>query len=140
VIVSVKLPPEFAKKALSAKQRNHSHFLIGSYGEQLAKNFLVKNKFSIVGQNIRWKQYEADIIAQDKNTGQLVIVEVKTRKNTLVAPHLAVSSKKIKNMHLFASLFVRLHYKHFREYLEYRIDAICIADNKISHFKNITWW
>jgi len=55
------------------KSRNKS---TGNEGEELATDFLVKNKYEILGRNINFKVGEVDILAQDKNS--IVIVEVKT--------------------------------------------------------------
>jgi Holliday junction resolvase-like predicted endonuclease len=101
---------------------------------------LVSKGFVIVGQNIAWKRYEVDIIAQDTKTGQVVFVEVKRRKSSFVAPHLAISRNKRQALSRFAQEFVRAHYYHYKNKLSYRIDAISITLNKLEHFKNITWW
>lgn len=51
--------------------------LIGKIGEDLAKDYLVKQGYQIVATNFHTRFGEIDIIVQDKDT--LVFVEVKTK-------------------------------------------------------------
>lgn len=53
------------------------HNELGKKGEQLAVDFLLKNKYTIVERNYRFDKAEVDIIAKQKDT--LAIIEVKTR-------------------------------------------------------------
>ncbi|MGF9821455.1 YraN family protein [Brevibacillus agri] len=53
--------------------------LLGQKGEQLAKRYLLQKGYEIVAQNIRTRQGEIDLIAQDGET--LVFVEVRTRSS-----------------------------------------------------------
>lgn len=56
------------------------HNETGLKGEQIAEDFLVKNGYFILERNWRHGHHEADLVcARD---GQLIIVEVKTRKGT----------------------------------------------------------
>ncbi|MFA4995927.1 MAG: YraN family protein [Patescibacteria group bacterium] len=48
----------------------------GNMGEDLAAEYLIKNKYKILGRNINIKVGEIDILADDRGT--IVIVEVKT--------------------------------------------------------------
>lgn len=57
---------------------NHRR-LLGQRGEQLAKHFLLQKGYQIIGQNVRTRQGEIDLIAQDGRT--LVFVEVRTRSS-----------------------------------------------------------
>ncbi len=53
---------------------------IGQLGEALALQYLQDKHYEILCQNYRYRRYEIDIIAQQKQT--LVFIEVKYRKNT----------------------------------------------------------
>ncbi|MGN7470260.1 YraN family protein [Brevibacillus sp. SAFN-007a] len=53
--------------------------LLGQQGEQLAKHYLAQKGYRIIGQNVRTRQGEIDLIAQDGRT--LVFVEVRTRSS-----------------------------------------------------------
>lgn len=71
------------------------HNELGSLGEELAVEFLQKNKYKIVERNWRYKKAEIDIIAQKNNV--LAIVEVKTRSSDYFGnPQDFVNQKKIK--------------------------------------------
>lgn len=52
---------------------------IGNLGENLAKDYLLKQGYEILESQWRFRKYEVDIIAKNHNT--LVFVEVKTRKS-----------------------------------------------------------
>ncbi|MFT7352791.1 MAG: putative endonuclease [Flavobacterium sp.] len=71
------------------------HNELGKKGEQMAIDFLIKNKYKILEKNYRYLKAEVDIIARKENT--LVVVEVKTRSTDYFGnPQDAVKPKKIK--------------------------------------------
>ncbi|MEO1031275.1 MAG: YraN family protein [Bacteroidota bacterium] len=73
------------------------HNDLGKKGEQLAVNFLLENKYTIVERNYRFDKAEIDIIA--KKNDVLAIVEVKTRSTTDFGnPQDFVKPKQIKNI------------------------------------------
>ncbi len=51
--------------------------IIGKLGESFSADYLIKNGYTIVAQNVRMGRNEIDIIAEDAS--YLVFVEVKTR-------------------------------------------------------------
>lgn len=108
---------------------------LGKKGEELAKEYLVKQGYKILETNKHFSRYcEADIIAEDKGT--LVFVEVKTRSNNaLGTPFEAIT--KTKYQHLRTGLFTYL--QENPKYKKFRIDAIAITMEpfKIEHLKNI---
>ena len=57
--------------------------LLGGWGETLAKNFLTKKKYSVIGMNYRTRFGEIDLIASDKK--YVVFAEVKLRKSSMFA-------------------------------------------------------
>lgn len=72
-----------------------THNDTGKQGEQLAKEYLQKNGYTILETNYRYKKAEIDIIASKGET--LAIIEVKTRTSTHFGePESFVNNKKIK--------------------------------------------
>jgi len=109
---------------------------IGKNGEEIAKNYLLKQGFKIIETNRHIsKLSEIDIIALDKDT--LVFVEVKTRKTDICgSPMEAIT--KTKYNHIRQGLFIYL--QENPKYKKYRIDAISVIlkpEVKIEHLKNI---
>jgi putative endonuclease len=120
----------------SLLQKLQPKFQLGQKGEQLAATFLIQQKYTIVGRNVRWKQLEVVIIAIDHGSQELVFVEVKTRSNSVVPAYLAVGRRKLQALQRFAALYTAK--KHPQ--LSYRIDVITIIETNINHYKNISWW
>ena len=75
-----------------------NNIIVGKKGEELAKDYLIKNGYKIVEQNKRFSRFcEIDIIAQDKET--FVFCEVKTRKtNVCGSPLEAITKFKYQNI------------------------------------------
>ena len=83
-----------------------SNISIGKNGEEIAKNYLIKNGYKIIDTNVRFSRFcEIDIIALDKKT--LVFVEVKTRK-TDICGHPFEAITKSKYQHIKQGLFMYL--------------------------------
>ena len=71
------------------------HNDLGKKGEELAKEFLQKNGYTVLESNFVFQKAEIDIIAQKEET--LIVVEVKTRSSLDFGnPQDFVSPKKIK--------------------------------------------
>jgi len=78
----------------------------GKEGEKIAAVFLKKNGYRISDINFRCVLGEIDIIARDK--GELVFIEVKTRKSgELGYPEQAVGIKKQKKMSQLALWYLQ---------------------------------
>lgn len=108
---------------------------IGNQGEQIAAEYLVKNGYNILHKNWRYKKLEIDIIARDKD--ELVIVEVKTRKNEdFEGPNDVVTKKKQKYLIEAAGAYI----EEFDIDRETRFDIIHIItqgmEPKIEHIKD----
>lgn len=108
----------------------------GRKGEEIVKNYLIKNGYKIIDMNKRFSRFcEIDIIALDKTT--LVFVEVKTRNsNVCGTPFEAVT--KTKYQHIKQGLFMYL--QENPKYKKFRIDAVSVIlkpEIKIEHLKNI---
>jgi len=114
-----------------------NNVLIGSLGENLAKEFLLNKNYEILDTNVRFSHYcELDIVAKKKNT--LVFVEVKTRKNANFGlPSEAVTPTKYNNIK--KGIYFYLSEKNIK-YDRYQIDVISIVLKpvlKIEHLENI---
>lgn len=98
--------------------------IIGKIGEQLAADFLLKNRYTIVAQNVRLSKNEIDIIAEDRDF--IVFVEVKTRtclypeSGEYGIPSRAVDEGKRKNTVKAARDYLFTHYTQKQP----RIDVI----------------
>ena len=61
---------------------NNSHPTLGNLGLQKAKEYLLNKRYQILEKNWKHQKYEIDIFAVDGL--ELVIIEAKTRINTLI--------------------------------------------------------
>ncbi len=111
------------------------HNDLGKEGELLAKEYLLKNNYTILAQNWRFLKAEIDIIAQKGDT--LAIVEVKTRTSAYFGnPEEFISPKKIKLLVTAANEYVISNDLN----VDVRFDIIAVIKNKkvtqIEHLKN----
>ena len=111
------------------------HNELGKKGEQLAIEFLIKNKYKILEKNYRYLKAEVDVIAQRENI--LAAIEVKTRtSNYFGNPQDFVNPKKIK---LLLSAIDNYVIENDLD-VEVRFDIIAIIKNKkytdIQHLKD----
>lgn len=119
----------------------------GKTGEQVAANFLQSNGYKILEMNYKnslgKRLGEIDIIAEDKEAGELVFVEVKTReyqryKDTL--PEENITRAKLHKLSRIAGSY--LNKKNWQG-KDYRFDAVSVwldwssRTAKIKHLKNI---
>lgn len=113
-----------------------SNISTGKRGEELAREYLVKQGYKIVETNKRFSRLcEIDIIALDKNT--LVFCEVKTRRNNSCgSPLEAITKTKYQNIKNGVFFYLQENPVH----KSFRIDVISIVlepDLKIEHLKNV---
>ncbi len=113
-----------------------THNELGTLGEELATQFLLREGYTILERNWRFQKAEIDIIAQ-KEEDTIVFIEVKTRNSAFFGdPQSFVTPSKIK-----------LLVKAANEYLiknelqiEARFDIVAVLKNKkqehIEHFEN----
>lgn len=97
--------------------------IIGKYGEDIAKNFLIKKGFKIIEMNYRYSRVaEIDIIASKKDI--LHFVEVKTRTQEFFGTPLeAITPNKLKQIYSCAIEYLS---KNKNKYKKYQLDAIGI--------------
>lgn len=124
------------QRKLSFKQLRQRKNLIGARGEYLAKNFLSKQDFEILDQNVRYKNYEADLVVFDKSTQEIVFVEVKvSSQGSFGHPSQRVDRRKINALYQLAKAYM------FTKRLDhdFRFDIITLNQSQIELFENVTW-
>ena len=112
---------------------------VGRFGEELAKNYLIRRGYKIIGLNIRQSYQELDIVA--RQGGLVVFVEVKTRIGHLYGPaENAFVYSKLKRMTKGMEMFMRAN-KISADNI--RADLITVDVNKskqtakIKHYQDI---
>ena len=110
------------------------HNTLGQAGEEAAVVYLEKHGYIIRHRNWRRGRFELDIVAA--KDGELIVAEVKTRKDTQFAfPQEAVTKEKIKRTVLAADTYIKL----FAIDAPVRFDIISIVGNAdnfiIDHIK-----
>lgn len=109
----------------------------GIFGENLAKDFLVKKGYKILAQNQRIGHKEIDLIVEKKKI--TVFVEVKTRqKNNFPEADESLSSKQINSL----KKAIKIYSAQNKIALEKtRLDLVAIdiekRNAKIKHYKEI---
>lgn len=100
---------------------NQAHYL-GQTGQDAAVNYLKANGYSIRALNWRYRHIEVDIIAETPSA--LVVVEVKSRRNTLFKePWQAVNYAKMRRMVLAMHAYLLQHKLN----KEVRFDVISVV-------------
>lgn len=108
----------------------------GKWGEQKAAEFLEHKGFRIMWRNWRDGHRDLDIVAIDADN--LVIVEVKTRRNNdYIEPEQAVDAKKIRSLSIAAAKFLRSTDIE----MPLRFDIVTVTGNgdddcRINHIEN----
>jgi putative endonuclease len=103
---------------------------LGNFGEQIAAEYLIKNNFSILEKNWRYKKYEIDIIARKNNI--IHIIEVKTRHvSEFGEPEDFVTKAKQKYIVTAANEYIVQKNLNFE--CEFDIIAIKIMEDKQPH-------
>ncbi len=101
------------------------HNLLGKEGENIAARYLQMHGYTILHRNWRFRKLEIDIVAEKE--GQLIIVEVKTRRNEDYGlAEDAVDNRKIR--HLVSATDCYL--KKYQLDLPVRFDVFCIIGSK----------
>ena len=112
-----------------------AHNDLGKEGEDESVRLLIKKGYIIHHRNWRSGKYELDIVAQQHD--ELVIVEVKTRRNTLFGtPETAIDNRKIRR--IISSTNAYLH--KYSIDMNVRFDIITVTGNQkpfqIEHIEN----
>ena len=119
---------------------------LGSYGEDLAVEYLLKGGYVIVSRNFRKPWGEIDIIAKDKK-GTLVFFEIKTVRNQSaitdleITPEEEMTKPKIKKLTRTCSLYAGENQELILEKYGWQIDVLAITiyehNIDIKHYPNI---
>lgn len=109
------------------------HNELGQWGEQLAREHLIRLGYSIMEQNIHSGRKEIDLVATKGN--RMVFVEVKTRSHSLDDALDAVDEKKIRRIVRAADSIM----SRFTMPFEYQFDIIAVvgtpqAGHELHHF------
>jgi len=116
---------------MKTKEENYHK---GRYGENIAKEYLIKKGYVFIEANFENKIGEIDLIMSDGDW--LVFVEVKYKSDDrLGIPEEMISPNKIWQVKRVAeSYLVERRIKYFEKF---RLDAVCILDKEIRHYENI---
>lgn len=115
--------------------------IVGKFGENVAKDFLEKNKYSVISQNYTSKFGEIDIILTKNN--YLIFVEVKTRtSNQYGFPSECVNylkqKKIIRTAREFISKFnfikIDVRFDVLEVYVKFENDNFVLSN--INHIEN----
>lgn len=120
---------------------------LGQIGEDLACEYLVKNKWKIISRNFRKKFGELDIIA--KKAGILAFIEVKTlrqfnlkQSENQLKPEDQMTKAKIGKFKKIAQYYASLHPELVDDNKGWRLDLITLTiynkDCIIKHYENIS--
>lgn len=105
----------------------------GSIGEEIASQYLLKNKYKIIDRNYKNSIGEIDIIAIDKKENRIVFVEVKSRDTARYGyPREAITKDKQQKLRILAESYLRMHMliKH-----QIRFDVVEVLAGEITHIK-----
>lgn len=101
------------------------HNELGKKGEDEAAHYLTERGYHIRHRNWRRRRNELDIVAEKDN--QLIIVEVKTRRNEAYGhPEDAITNRKIRTLVSLADSYI----KKFKLDLPVRFDVITVVGNE----------
>lgn len=107
------------------------HIELGKWGEQLARDYITQQAFSILAVNWRYSRYEIDIIASRE--GVLHFIEVKTRSNTRFGfPEESVDRQKMKRIMDAADHYLYLHPGW--KWVQYDVLSICVSKDQAPAF------
>ncbi len=119
------------KNLLGKVKRDPRKVESGREGEALASSHLEENSLQILDRNVRFRDGELDIVADD--SGTTVFVEVKRRRDsTLGAPGEAVTRTKRLRVVRAARRWLAAHPSRARSV---RFDVVAVVDEPFS----VTW-
>lgn len=106
---------------------NHNR-ITGNKGEEIAAGYLVKNGYSLLARNWRYRHWEVDIIAS-KN-GFLHFIEVKTRYSLRYGrPEESITRDKMNNLKNAAEEY---QYQHPEwKYIQFDVMAITLVNDEV---------
>ena len=109
-------------RRIFAKNKMAKHNELGKEGETEAAEYLISKGYTIRHRNWRSGKRELDIVAQ--KDGELVIVEVKTRRSDEFGrPEEAITDRKIRNIIISTDAYIQ----RFEIDLPVRFDVITVT-------------
>lgn len=109
---------------------------IGKIGEDIACKYLEKNNYKIIERNFNTKLGEIDIIVKDKETEEIVFIEVKTRNNKKFGRGLE-SIDDYKMNHIINTAKYYLYKNKLNTSIRFDAIEINMNQKKINHIKQI---
>ena len=116
-----------------------AHNELGKWGEDLATAYLEEKGYEIIERDWKSGRRDIDIIAEDE-TGAIVFVEVKTRRNrTFGEPEEAIDFRKLQSLQQAINHYIKFHHVSG----EVRFDIISIvgtigSEPEINHIKDVS--
>jgi len=108
----------------------------GKYGENMAKEYLIKKGYIFIEANFENKIGEIDLIMSDEDW--LVFVEVKYKSDDrLGIPEEMIDRRKILQVKRVAEFYLMKNPEFRRNFEKYRVDAVCILGEEIRHYENV---
>ena len=106
-----------------------AHNELGKWGEEKAAQYLIKKGYQILKRDWKTRHRDLDIVALDED--ELVIVEVKTRRNQLFTkPESSVDWRKIRSLTLATHQFLKI----YRINATIRFDIITVTGTDDEHY------
>lgn len=110
--------------------------IIGRFGENVAKQYLLTKGYKILATNWRYKKLEIDIIAYQKT---VVAVEVKTRKNLITPPQSILSRAQVGRLRVALKSYCLLNKLSYKSS---NLDLIIVTPKNretinLRHYKDI---
>lgn len=116
-----------------SKQKKAARQGLGRTGERMAGEALMRQGYSILERNFRCRYGEVDLVAEHE--GELVFVEVKTRRGTAFGrPEEAVTFRKQQKILEVAAYYLDAHDCSQRSW---RIDVVAVQFNQAGRFEEI---
>jgi len=118
------------------KKTKEENYHKGRYGENIAKEYLIKKGFVFIEANFENKIGEIDLIMSDGDW--LVFIEVKYKSDDrLGIPEEMINKNKIWQVKKVAESYLVEKKRKIKLFEKYRIDAVCILGNEIRHYVNV---
>lgn len=119
---------KFANENHKHQETMATHNDLGTWGERVAADHLRQKGYSILHQNWKIGHRDLDIVAFSPDHETLVVVEVKTRRNTdFMEPESSVDWKKMRNLAIAANAYLQ----RYRLDCGVRFDIVTIVGDGI---------
>ena len=113
----------------------------GGEGERIAARLLQNKGHTVIELNSRTKYGEIDLITID---GEVLFTEVKLKVGEdFGTPEEMIDWRKVQQVKRTAEFYLLVNDKLSKEYLQYRVDAVCIVIDRngevvrADHYENI---